>query len=83
MISCRNLRDRFFEWRTQVFKFLKRLETNFERVEMLGGIVGLHSVGRNGEFDHILMEDPFWRVRRRIPQIARDHQAMVARRPVA
>ena len=39
------------------------------------GIVGLHSVGRNGEFDHILMEDTFWRLRRRIPQIARAHQS--------
>jgi len=38
------------------------------------GIAGLHSVGRNGEFDHILMEDTFWRLRRRIPAIARDHQ---------
>ena len=38
------------------------------------GVAGLHSVGRNGEFDHILMEDTFWRLRRRIPQIARDHQ---------
>jgi len=38
------------------------------------GIAGLYSVGRNGEFDHILMEDTFWRLRRRIPAIARDHQ---------
>ena len=33
------------------------------------GIGGLHSVGRNGEYDHILMEDTFWRLRRRIPTI--------------
>ena len=33
------------------------------------GVHGLHSVGRNGEFDHILMEDTFWRLRRRIPSI--------------
>ncbi len=31
------------------------------------GVQGLHSVGRNGEFDHILMEDTFWRIRRRTP----------------
>ena len=31
------------------------------------GIEGLYSVGRNGEYDHILMEDIFWRLRRRIP----------------
>ena len=39
------------------------------------GISGLHSIGRNGEFDHILMEDTFWRLRRRIPEIAREHQS--------
>jgi protoporphyrinogen oxidase len=38
------------------------------------GIQGLHSVGRNGEFDHILMEDTFWRLRRRIPRIAHEHE---------
>ncbi|MEO6571558.1 MAG: hypothetical protein ABIO83_08415 [Ilumatobacteraceae bacterium] len=33
------------------------------------GVDGLYSVGRNGEFDHILMEDIYWRLRRRIPLI--------------
>jgi protoporphyrinogen/coproporphyrinogen III oxidase len=33
------------------------------------GIRGLYSVGRNGEYDHILMEDTFWRLRRRIPKL--------------
>ena len=36
------------------------------------GVRGLHSVGRNGEYDHILMEDTFWRLRRRIPTIIAD-----------
>ncbi len=30
------------------------------------GVEGLLSVGRNGEFDHILMEDIYWRTKRRI-----------------
>ena len=30
------------------------------------GVDGLLSVGRNGEFDHILMEDIYWRTTRRI-----------------
>ena len=34
------------------------------------GVAGLYSVGRNGEFDHILMEDTLWRLRRRMPAIA-------------
>ncbi|MEO8329862.1 MAG: hypothetical protein ABI586_07660, partial [Candidatus Nanopelagicales bacterium] len=33
------------------------------------GIAGLYSIGRNGEYDHILMEDIFWRLRRRIPLV--------------
>lgn len=33
------------------------------------GVHGLHSVGRNGEYDHILMEDTYWRLRRRVPKI--------------
>ena len=32
------------------------------------GIEGLLSVGRNGEFDHLLMEDLYWRTLRRVRQ---------------
>lgn len=32
-------------------------------------IAGLHSVGRNGEFAHILMEDVFWLTQRRIREM--------------
>ena len=32
-------------------------------------IAGLHSIGRNGEFAHILMEDIYWRTLARIPRI--------------
>ena len=45
------------------------LEYEDDRAALAGdgtGIGGLHSVGRNGEFDHILMEDTFWRLRRRV-----------------
>ena len=35
------------------------------------GVGGFYSVGRNGEYDHILMEDIFWRLRRRMPAIVR------------
>ncbi len=33
------------------------------------GIKGLVSVGRNGEFDHILMEDVYWRTRRKMLRV--------------
>lgn len=34
------------------------------------GIEGLVSIGRNGEFEHILMEDLYWRTLRRIRRLA-------------
>jgi hypothetical protein len=30
---------------------------------------GLHSIGRNGEFAHILMEDVYWRTVSRMRQL--------------
>ena len=46
--------------------FLRRYES--ERVALADstGIDGLVSIGRNGEFDHILMEDVYWRTVRKI-----------------
>lgn len=34
------------------------------------GIDGLLSIGRNGEFDHLLMEDLYWRTLKRVRQLA-------------
>lgn len=34
------------------------------------GVEGLWSVGRNGEFAHILMEDVYWRTKRRMAEVA-------------
>ena len=34
------------------------------------GIAGLESIGRNGEFDHLLMEDVYWRTRWRVHALA-------------
>jgi len=36
------------------------------------GVQGLVSVGRNGEFDHLLMEDVYWRTVRRIRRLAEE-----------
>ena len=35
-------------------------------LERSTGVEGLVSIGRNGEFAHILMEDVYWRTRRRV-----------------
>jgi protoporphyrinogen/coproporphyrinogen III oxidase len=46
--------------------FLNAYEQQRRAFERSSGVDGLLSVGRNGEFAHILMEDVYWRTRRRI-----------------
>jgi protoporphyrinogen oxidase len=46
--------------------FRLEYETERKKFEEGTGIAGLYSVGRNGEFGHWLMEDVYWRTRRRI-----------------
>jgi protoporphyrinogen/coproporphyrinogen III oxidase len=46
--------------------FLRHYESERRALQRSTGISGLYSVGRNGEFDHILMEDVYWRTRRRM-----------------
>jgi protoporphyrinogen oxidase len=41
-------------------------EEDRQRFERSTGVEGLYSVGRNGEFAHILMEDVYWRTRRKM-----------------
>ncbi|MDZ4848129.1 MAG: FAD-dependent oxidoreductase [Pirellulaceae bacterium] len=41
-------------------------EADRQRFEKGTGIEGLYSIGRNGEFAHILMEDVYWRTRWKI-----------------
>lgn len=41
-------------------------EQERQQIEQGTGIDGLISVGRNGEFSHALMEDVYWRTRRRL-----------------
>ena len=41
-------------------------EADRKRFEQGTGVAGLASVGRNGEFVHSLMEDVFWRTRRKV-----------------
>lgn len=46
--------------------FLTEYEADRRRFEKGTGVEGLLSVGRNGEFAHILMEDVYWRTRRKL-----------------
>jgi protoporphyrinogen/coproporphyrinogen III oxidase len=46
--------------------FLKEYEATRRRFEVSTGIRGLISIGRNGEFAHLLMEDVYWRTLRKM-----------------
>ena len=54
--------------RTPVAYPVVLLEYEQQRRELERGlpVAGLHSIGRNGEFAHILMEDVYWRTLDRI-----------------
>lgn len=54
--------------------FLNEYEEERERLKESTGIEGLYSIGRNGEFAHILMEDVYWRTLARVRQVVRDRQ---------
>jgi hypothetical protein len=45
---------------------LNAYEANRLRAERTLGVDGLLSVGRNGEFAHIFMEEVYWRTRRKM-----------------
>jgi hypothetical protein len=52
--------------------FLREYES--ERLALAQGALlpGLYSVGRNGEFAHVLMEDVYWRTRSRMRALRGD-----------
>ena len=52
--------------------FLNEYEPQRKAFEKSTGIERLYSVGRNGEFQHILMEDVFWRTRRKMRQLVKE-----------
>lgn len=57
--------------------YLLAYEEQRQRFAVSSGVEGLYSIGRNGEFAHILMEDVYWRTLRRMSEVA-DY---VSRRP--
>jgi protoporphyrinogen oxidase len=49
--------------------FLKEYEAERRSLEKSTGVKGLYSIGRNGEFSHLLMEDTYWRTLRRVHEL--------------
>jgi len=50
--------------------FLAEYERERREFARSTGVAGLSSIGRNGEFAHILMEDVYWRTLRRTSELA-------------
>lgn len=48
---------------------LNAYEPARQRLEHTTGVEGLYSIGRNGEFAHILMEDVYWRTIKKMHQV--------------
>ena len=55
--------------------FLKEYEQARQNFERSTNIDNLLSIGRNGEFAHIFMEDVYWRTRRKVSDLVRDLEA--------
>lgn len=75
-----DIRERFLDarvLRTKIAYPVYRLayEEERRRFSKSTGVPGLYSVGRNGEFAHILMEDVYHRTRKRVETVIKDLQA--------
>jgi protoporphyrinogen oxidase len=55
--------------------FLKSYEADRLRLKQSTGIAGLYSIGRNGEFAHILLEDVYWRTLGKVRAVLEDFKA--------
>ena len=63
-LGCRVLRTPF-----AYPVFLAAYEEERRRLQRSTGVEGLYSIGRNGEFAHILLEDVYWRTERRVQEL--------------
>lgn len=50
--------------------YLAAYEERRQRFALDTGVAGLYSIGRNGEFAHLLMEDVYWRTLKRTAAVA-------------
>ncbi len=62
--------------------FLNEYEEERIQFQRSTGIHGLYSLGRNGEFDHLLSEDVYWRTLAKAPKIIESLRDQEAKLPV-
>jgi protoporphyrinogen oxidase len=55
--------------------YLNEYEDTRRQFRDTTGVTGLYSIGRNGEFAHILMEDVYWRTLAKVRRVARELEA--------
>jgi protoporphyrinogen/coproporphyrinogen III oxidase len=58
--------------------FLNEYEDDRQRFAQSTGVPGLYSIGRNGEFAHLLMEDVYWRTLDAMRRLLREQDARAA-----
>jgi protoporphyrinogen/coproporphyrinogen III oxidase len=63
--------------------FRREYEDDRRRFAESTGVEGLYSVGRNGEFAHLLMEDVYWRTLRKAGEVLRWLEASARRGALA
>jgi protoporphyrinogen/coproporphyrinogen III oxidase len=65
--------------------YLNDYESDRRRFAAGTGVDGLYSIGRNGEFAHILMEDIYWRTLKKMNELIRElpKNAAASQREVA
>lgn len=63
--------------------YLRKYEKERHALESAFPVEGLYSVGRNGEFAHVLMEDIYWRTLARMRDLRRWYENASARRVAA
>ncbi|MGB9178960.1 MAG: FAD-dependent oxidoreductase, partial [Pyrinomonadaceae bacterium] len=63
--------------------FLKEYEADRQRFENSSQVEGLYSIGRNGEFSHIFMEDVYWRTLKKMRQLVASFNGPLNAAPLA
>ena len=60
--------------------FLKEYEQERQNFEQSTNIENLLSVGRNGEFSHMFMEDAYWRTQKKVRELIERNYKIIGRK---
>ena len=60
------IKSRLFRTKNAYSIFNREYENERQKFAQTTGVGGLYSIGRNGEFEHLLMEDIYWRTMKKV-----------------